>query len=71
MPPDWIGMKPVQFKVSLAPLDDMGFPFDRSGMVATVPQDVKDHPAYAKEIGWQVENTVRMILGLDIEEKND
>lgn len=71
MPTAWDDTKPTQFKLSLAPLDDLGFPYDRRSMTVTTPQESKDYAKFAKDVARQVENTVRMMLDLDLEEKND
>ena len=70
MPPDWAEMKPHQFKLSLAPLDELGFPYDRRSMVTTVPHDHRDYRKFAEDIARQVQNTVLLMLGLELEEKN-
>lgn len=55
---------PVGLKLSLTPLDDLGFPYDKRGANLTVPADVKERRAFAREVGRSVEKTILGIVNL-------
>lgn len=54
-------------KVSLAPTDDLGFPLNKRGVHLGTPTDPKQYKKFAKDLGKTVEDTVLVILGVELD----
>lgn len=70
LPPDWETLTPTQFRVKIVSIDDLGFPFDPRGVTVTIPHRAH-HKNFAAQIGKQVENTILLALGYEIEEEKN
>jgi hypothetical protein len=55
------------FKISLAPTDDLGFPMSKRGAHLTTPSDPTHYKKFAKDLGKTVEDTVLVILGVELD----
>lgn len=73
MPPDWNGVELREIRIALTAIDEFGTPLNRRGARVDYPpaeSSEADKRRLARKVGRMVESTVRMLLGLDIEEKN-
>lgn len=57
MPSCWDAMA-TGIKISVAPTDDLQFPFDKRGVWVMVPPNPEEHEAFAHSVGEQVRVTV-------------
>lgn len=63
IPIDWnLPPKPYEIQLSLAPLDEIGIPYEKRGLRLTVPKNQDEWQAFARAIATQVQKTVIVIL---------
>lgn len=63
IPINWsVPPTPYEIQLSLAPLDEIGIPYDKRGLRLTVPKNQDEWQAFATAISIQVEKTIIVIL---------
>lgn len=63
LPINWaVPPKPYELQITIAPLDEIGVPYEKRGLRLAVPADVKDWDTFAKGLAATVRNTVTFIL---------
>lgn len=70
VPNEWNTIEPRAFKIALATVDDLGFPFDRKGTTVNTPDRLEDHRKFAKAVGEMVERTILQSLGVELDGKS-
>lgn len=63
IPVNWdVPPKPYEIQLSLAPLDEIGIPYEKRGLRLTVPKNPDEWQAFAKAVATQVQKTLIVIL---------
>jgi hypothetical protein len=63
IPISWaIPPKPYEIQLALAPLDEIGIPYEKRGLRLTVPKAPDEFPEFARAVAVQVESTILHIL---------
>lgn len=65
MPSSW-DAQAYGIKVSVAPTDDLQFPFDKRGVWLIIPPNPDEHEALARGLGEQVRVTVLELLNRSV-----
>lgn len=63
IPIDWnVPPKPYEIQLSLAPLDEIGIPYEKRGLRLKVPTNPDEWQSFAKAVSTQVQKTIIVIL---------
>lgn len=63
IPIDWaVPPRPYEIQLTLAPLDEIGMPYEKRGLRLTVPKNPDEWQTFAKAVATQVQKTIVVIL---------